>query len=389
MIIGYDFWCDNVYEDTDEITEEKYNAIIEAQQEYENTKKLTQETQDKLRNLGLLDEYVFFDVDENNNEVWTFSTEGLKRYTDNDGVAFDTCNPITLVSDVKIENATYDELEILKDTLAIENDCMQNEGWTENTVLCAKFDGNLIGGTTGLYQNGKSYPIQYVQFVKRKVGKNQTWGVYKELPIIEGKKLYKFIDGFIENEQEYEYGIRPISYDDNNNMIVGEVSMITTSYIKYEYAYLLGRDNNDEEVQYTLIYNFKLGDITTNIDANMITTLSGQYPITIYGKSKYKTGNANYLLVTEESATGAINIATEKVLRNNISEFLSNKKPKVLKFEDGTYLLVTVSDNFVLTPDENLIGSYTLSFNYTEVGDVDDVKTLVKYGLIDNVTGLI
>lgn len=332
MIIGYDFWCDNIY----------------------NT---------------------------------TSNTESI--IIDNDGIAFDTCNPIDFVSNIKIENATYDELEVLKDTSSIDTNTEKSQGWLENTVLCARFNGDLVGGNVGLYQNNTSYDILYIQIVRRKTDETQVWDVYKEIPIQDKGETYKFIDRFLESEQEYEYGIRPIAYDENGKIIMGEVSMITKSYVKYDYAHLLGRDENNEEVQYTLIYNFKLGDITTNIDANTIVTLSGQYPITIYGASKYKTGNANYLLVTEESTTGSINVSTEKALRNSIDKFLSNKKPKILKFEDGTYLLVSISDNFTLTPNENLIGSYTLTFNYTEIGDVNDIKTLIQYGLINNDTGII
>ena len=141
----------------------------------------------------------------------------------------------------------------------------------------------------------------------------------------------------------------------------------------------------DNETSYDLLYNFQLGDITSNIDANTITTLGGQYPFTIYGASKYKTGSASCLLVTEESATGSIDVGAEKVLRNNIDKFLSNKKPKILKCDDGTYLLISISDNYVLTPNENLLGSYSLSFNYTEIGDANDVDTLKKYGLWSDV----
>ena len=147
-------------------------------------------------------------------------------------------------------------------------------------------------------------------------------------------------------------------------------------YIKYDNAHLF-----DNESSYDLIYNFKLGDITTNIDANTITTLGGQYPFTVYGASKYKTGNVSCLLVTEESAVGSIDIGKEKELRNDIDKFLSNKKPKILKYEDGTYLLISISNNYTLTPDENLLGSYSLSFSYTEIGDANDVDTLKKYGL--------
>lgn len=324
MIIGYDFWCDNVY---------------------------------------------------------LSSTEDYK-IKDNDGIAFDTCNPITSFNNVKIQNATYDELEILKDISSIDFNTEKSSGWTDSTILLAKFQGNLIGGTTGI----DGYDISIIQFVKRKSDKDE-WQIYKEVEFEKGQKRYEFIDYFIESEQEYQYGIRPIAYvyDDDNNIIdikYGEIGSVDSIYITYDYACVYGKDNNNNDVSYTLIYNFKLGDITTNINSNTIQTLGNQYPTIVYGDSNYKSGNVSCLLVTEESATGQINLLTEKNLRNDIEEFLSNKKPKLLKYADGTYLLVNISDNFTLSPNENLLGSYTLSFNFAEIGDANDIETLHKCELL-------
>ena len=158
--------------------------------------------------------------------------------------------------------------------------------------------------------------------------------------------------------------------------IIGQNNKPQLFRVVFDYAHLF-----DNETSYDLIYNFKLSEITSNIDANTIMTLGGQYPFTVYGASKYKTGNVSCLLVTEESAVGSIDIGKEKELRNDIDKFLSNKKPKILKYEDGTYLLISISNNYTLTPDENLLGSYSLSFSYTEIGDANDVDTLKKYGL--------
>lgn len=326
MIIGYDFWCDYVYPNKDD------EAIS----------------------------------------------------VDNDGVAFDTCNSISSLSNIKIQNAIYDELEILKDITSFENTTDKSTEWTVNTILLAKFCGNLIGGTAGINGN----PISLIQICKRKTNE-QEWQIYKEIDCEEGVRAYKYIDRFIEAEQEYEYCIRPVAIirdketKEEINRVFGEYSNSFSTYITYDNIHLVGKDNNGKDVAYPLIYNIGFGDVTKNISANVINTLSGQYPITVYGNSDYRSGNVKCLLVTEESTTGMINVGTEKVLRNNIEQFLSNKKPKVLKYADGTYMLVNVSDNFILTPNENLLGTYELTFNYVEIGDVNDIETLSKYGLLE------
>ena len=300
---------------------------------------------------------------------------------DNDGVAFDTCLPLSVaMQDVAIYNGIYDELEVLQNTTVNNQETIKSNSWNDNTLMLANFQNNLSAGSV----NVGNHKVSTVQFLRRKKGETE-WQICKEIQYDENKEMYSFVDKYIESEQEYEYCIRPTArvYDDTGvyvETIVGENSPTTLTRVVFDYVHLF-----DNEASYDLLYNFKLGDITSNIDANTITTLGGQYPFTIYGASKYKTGNATCLLVTEESATGSINVGAEKVLRNNIDKFLSNKKPKILKCDDGTYLLISISDNYTLIPNENLLGSYSLSFNYTEIGDANDVDTLKKYGLWSDV----
>lgn len=300
---------------------------------------------------------------------------------DNDGVAFDTCLPLSVaMRDVVIQNGVYDELEVLQNTKVNKQETTKSNSWNDNTLMLANFQNNLSAGSVNVGNN----KVSTIQFLRRKKDTTE-WQFCKEIQYNENKEMYSFVDKYIESEQEYEYCIRPTArvYDDAGmyvETIIGENSPTTLVRVVFDYAHLF-----DNETSYDLLYNFQLGDITSNIDANTITTLGGQYPFTIYGASKYKTGSASCLLVTEESATGSIDVGAEKVLRNNIDKFLSNKKPKILKCDDGTYLLISISDNYVLTPNENLLGSYSLSFNYTEIGDANDVDALKKYGLWSDV----
>ena len=313
-------------------------------------------------------------------DFWADNVYGDNDIIDNDGIAFDVCNPISSpIQNLTISNAMFDEFTVSKN-VGIDFDVNKDKEWLDNTLMLAHFYGNLNAGTIGV----DNYRIASIQFLRRKKGETE-WQICKECAYQSEIKFYSLEDRYIESEQEYEYCIRPTArvYDDTGayvETIIGENSPTTLVRVVFNYAHLF-----DAETSYDFLYNFKLGDITSNIDANTITTLGGQYPFTIYGASKYKAGSVTCLLVTEESATGSIDVGAEKILRNNIDKFLSNKKPKILKCDDGTYLLISISDNYVLTPNENLLGSYTLSFNYTEIGDANDVNTLKKYGLWSDV----
>lgn len=303
---------------------------------------------------------------------------------DNDGVAFDSCIPLSVaMQDVVMQNGVYDELEVLQNATTNKQEITKSTSWNDNTLMLAKFQNNLSAGSVSVGNN----EVYSIQFLKRKKGETE-WQLCQELIYNKDQETYSFTDKYIESQQTYQYAIRPTArqYDDSGmyvGIIIGENSPQSEKSeinVVFDYAHLF-----DNEFSYDLLYNFKLGDITSNIDANTITTLGGQYPFTIYGASKYKTGSVSCLLVTEESAIGSINVWKEKELRNNIDKFLSNKKPKILKCDDGTYMLISISDNYTLIPDENLLGSYSLSFNYTEIGDANDVDTLKKYGLWSDV----
>lgn len=298
---------------------------------------------------------------------------------DNDGVAFDSCIPLSVaMQDITIQNGIYDALEVSHNTISNNQNVSQSKNWSDTTLMLAKFQNNLSAGSVNVGNN----EVYSVQFLKRKKGETEWQLCHEEIYKKEQEK-YSFTDKYIESQQTYQYAIRPTAREySDTGMYIGSIigenspqSEKTEINVVFDYAHLF-----DNEISYDLLYNFKLGDITSNIDANTVITLGGQYPFTIYGASKYKTGSVSCLLVTEESATGSIDVWKEKELRNNIDNFLSNKKPKILKCDDGTYMLIAISDNYVLTPDENLLGSYSLSFNYTEIGDANDVDTLKKYG---------
>lgn len=322
--------------------------------------------------------YDYFLVDDIDSE------EVVEIAETDDEIAFDSCIPLPVaMQDVVIQNGVYDALEVLQDTTINNTDVKQSKNWSDTTLMLAKFQNNLSAGSVNVGNN----EVYSIQFLKRKKGETE-WQLCQEVIYQKEQETYSFIDKYIESQQTYQYAIRPTAreYDDNGiyvGSIIGEnspQSEKTEINVVFDYAHLF-----DKETSYDLLYNFKLGDITSNIDANTITTLGGQYPFTVYGASKYKTGSVSCLLVTEESATGSIDVWKEKELRNNIDNFLSNKKPKILKCEDGTYLLISISDNYTLIPDENLLGSYSLSFNYTEIGDANDVDTLKKYGFWSDV----
>lgn len=288
---------------------------------------------------------------------------------DNDGVAFDNCNPISNVNSFTLANGSFDELHITKDSVEIDNN-IEKTSWTINTVLLAKFKNDLVAGTLGV----DDYPITKIEIKKRKKGED-LWQTYFVVDFDENASLYTVIDKFLENEEEYEYCLCPVATVDGKD-IYGNNTVPQEIYVSYDHANIF--DNTDG---YSLIYNLKLGNLTNQIGANSISTLGSQYPFVIYGENSYVASNLECLLVSEESATGNIDIRSEKILRDKILSFLKNKKCKVFKNADGLYMLIKIIGTPTLIPDNEILGVYQVSFEYVEVGNVNSVEELSKFNL--------
>lgn len=284
---------------------------------------------------------------------------------DNDGVVFDTCNPLAKTDEFTLSNGDFDELHITKDNTEIDNSIEKTE-WTFNTVLLAKFQNNLIAGTIGI--DGK--PITKIELRRRQKGED-AFQTYFSIDISESTQIYTIVDKLIENETDYEYCIRGVAKDDKLDNIYSNDSTPAEIHISYEHAHLFDAEDN-----FDLIYNVRMDSVVNQMSANVIETLSSQYPYIIYGQTNYLKGSMECLLVSEESATGIVNIQSEKELRKKILSFLTNKQCKVFKNEDGLYMLIEIIGTPTLIPSNEVMGVYQVNFEYIQIGDVNNVQDL-------------
>lgn len=284
---------------------------------------------------------------------------------DNDGIAFDTCNPLKNVNEFTLQGGEFDELHITKDSIAIDNKTTK-EDWTINTVLLAKFNNDLVAGTIGI--DGRD--MYKIELRKRRKGEYE-FQTYFSIDYDPSINLYTVIDKLIENAEQYEYCIRGVAKDDNNSDIYSNDSLPVEIYISYEHSHLF--DSTDS---FDLIYDLRIDSITNQIGATTIDTLGSQYPYVIYGQTNYLTGSIECLLVSEESSMGAVDMRSEKELRKKILSFLNNKQCKVLKNEDGTYMLIEIIGTPTLIPSNEVLGIYQVNFQYVQIGNVDDIATL-------------
>ena len=298
-------------------------------------------------------------------EVFTKTEDSGVVIEDNDGVAFDTCNSIASVDNFTLKSGTFDEIYVAKtidDTIGVVENTEKQNDWSADTILLAKFKDNLLGGTIGI----DKHSISQIEVRRRKKGEEQ-WQTYYTINYYDDINLYTIVDKFIENEETYEYCIRPLAEN-----IIGTDSLPHSIYINYEHANIF-----DSTASFDLIYDLKISSISQNIGANIINTLASEYPYVIYSQNNYAQGSVDCLLVSEESATGNVDIKSEKILRNKILSFLCNKQYKILKNSDGLYMLIKIVDTPTITASDEVLGIYNLSFNYVEMGNANNVEDLL------------
>ena len=288
--------------------------------------------------------------------IFGFSNEGVYK----------TNNSVGELSSVMMTNGIYDEIYIQSSpTYTFTTDL---DNWTSSTVLLAKFHNNLSGGNVSV--NGLT--VEYLIVKRRKIN-TLIWETVVSIPFDKTIRNYEIFDRLVEANEEYEYAVVPATLSVEGEYAVGNIE---TNFIG---SFLFDNTHN-----YRLFYNFELGDVDCNFSNSTIEVLGNTYPIVMYSSNvNYKSGSVKAALISDTSASQYnIDPIVEKVYRKGLKDFLTNKKPKILKSMDGLYSLISIVGTPKLKPYNQLNGFiYDIDFNWVEVG-ATDYSTLLAAGII-------
>lgn len=265
-----------------------------------------------------------------------------------------------------IRDGTFDQVYMSKSSEA-SIDETHNE-WNEDTLLNAPFDDSVDAGNSG-------FSLRNTDTVIIKVREKGTfdWKVIytKDINQIEDfdiYELYKYARG---GDTAYEFMMASVSNGSENAQVFGEVTS------SFEGFFVMDKENIVGTV-------YDLGDNNTvrNTLGEPLELLNEKYPTYITNaNSNYTTGTTSgtFLALTEWDAVdkpGGVR------LRKNAIDVLSDKKAHILKYNDGRIWLIKVNsqiqENRVQHDDQRQI-----SFDWVEIGDVDDQETLYNLNLTD------
>lgn len=270
----------------------------------------------------------------------------------------------TLLS-IQIFDGTYTKLYLSTDT-SITYENLDSE-WNFDTKINADFDGTLDAGNAGFsLKNTDTIVVR-----RREVG-TMDWIVIYTQEVEDTKDLnINIIDKYARSGVEYEYSVSSFVNGIENSYIINNV------YSEFEGFYV-----TDKDCLYGTIYNVDGCDTTRNVTNELVEMLNSKY-MQVVSNSELNCDSGSisgtFFKTDDENE---IDMESGLQYRKSFVNRLANKKPLILKVDDGRIWMIKVTG----TPTDNMHDMRSLrdiSFEWTEIGDINDMKTLYLNGFSD------
>lgn len=277
---------------------------------------------------------------------------------------------ISPITGISLTNGVYDHLYVGK-SVDEEVDVTNNE-WTENTLLSAPFDENLDAGNSGFSLRNTDTVI-----IKRREKGQIDWTTIYVKPIktIDDFKLIYF-DRYARSNTNYEYVLCSVCNGIENSYVLKEV------YSQFDGFFVVDQNNS-----YGTFFNLDGGDTQRNAAGEATVLLNNRYAKVIKNNiSNYDTGTASgVFLKMYYSGENSCNIDIDDSyeIRMDVMDFLMNGKPKILKWNDGRIWLIAVTGSPTDSQEQEGTNLRKISFQFAEIGNWNDPKTLYLNGLND------
>lgn len=274
---------------------------------------------------------------------------------------------ISPITEISLTNGTFDHLYVGKNVN--EEVVVTNNEWTEDTLLSAPFDENLDAGNSGFSLRNTDTVI-----IKRREKGTVDWITIFVKPIkyIEDFKFI-FFDRYAKGNTDYEYILCSTCNGIENSYVIKEV------YSQFHGFFVVDSNNS-----YGTFFNVDGGDTQRNAAGEVVPLLNNKYAKVVRNNStSYDTGTASGVFIKtnrigEDSCS--MDLPGSNKFRSDIMDFLMNGRPKILKWDDGRIWLISVTgsptDSRV---DHELVRE--ISFQFAEIGDCNDQRTLYLNGL--------
>lgn len=256
--------------------------------------------------------------------------------------------------------------------------------WNNDTIMNASFVNSTNAGNLDYVTN----EVSKILVKRREVGVlNSPWIILFEIPVINSEGLsFNIRDYFNANDTMYEYALVPVLQQEQSGITVeveGRYEVTDQVMSQFDGVFICSRDN-----YYKLYAGVQYDSMTTTQLTGVHETLGSKYPIVVTNSNTaYHTGGVTGTILNKDYNT-THTFDRKKIVeaRNELEQFLTDKKPKIIKDWNGNIWLVIFTDNLDTSyANEWGMGMADVTGRWTEVGDPTNEEDLRYAGMIGGV----
>lgn len=274
--------------------------------------------------------------------------------------------PSSIITAIQIFDGTYNQLFLSSDpNLTVNN---FDDEWNYDTKMNADFDEDLTAGNSGFSVK----TTDEVVIRRRELGTVKWTVIYvKPINAVEDFNIH-FIDKYARAGVEYEYCVSSFINGIENSYVIQNV------YSDFDGYYI-----TDKDCLYGTIYDVDGCDASRNMTAQTLELLNSKY-MSVVSKSSLNcdSGSITGTFLKIDCGDNSVDRNGGLKYRNDVKDRLANHKPLILKIHDGRIWMINVTGS----PTDTQGGHYDIrqiSFEWIEIGDINDMRTLYNYGFSD------
>lgn len=273
------------------------------------------------------------------------------------------------ITTTTISNAIFDHLNITRNT-STPVTTNKPTAWDYDTIMDADFNGNLNAGNVDFLVE----EISAIK-IKRRIQGTFEWLTLNTIPVNSVEDLtFVFNDLLNAYDVMYDYALVPMMEDVEGNYIINSVlSQFNGVFI------------GDYSTIYKFLFDVEYGTNARNQQIGTFEPLGNQYPIIIAnGLLSYESGTVSATILDDNFEETRIIDRTAIVQKKTaIKDFLTNKKPKILKdWNSNIWLCMVVDSPQITYKSGSAMGIPQVQFNWVQIGDATSQNDLYNNGIL-------
>lgn len=274
--------------------------------------------------------------------------------------------PSHMIISVQISDGVYNHLFLSENPdLTFVN---IDDDWDADTKMNAPFDDSLEA--TDLSFGVKTTDNLVIR--RRELDTTKWTVIYvKEINEVSDFDIH-FIDKYARAGVEYEYSVSSYINGVENSYVIQNV------YSDFDGYYI-----TDKDCLYGTIYDLDGCDTSRNMSAQTLELLNSKYMHVVSNSTlNCDSGSITGTFIKMDEYCQEVLRDTGLQYRNDVQNRLTNHKPLILKIHDGRIWMIRVVGG-IKNEQKGHIDLRQITFEWVEIGDVNDMETLYNYGFSD------